>query len=86
MNNQKQLRLPFEPQRETRAERIERLLGGELRRYIEPASQLSFTAKAADRAASLAAAAVEKEDQGVKKQTPKKANAESAYKTISIQI
>ncbi len=39
---QKQLLLPFSPIKERRLERIERLLSGELRKHIRPASELTF--------------------------------------------
>jgi len=46
---------------ETRAARIERIMSGNLRQFIKPASQLRFSNEAARKANELAKSAISKE-------------------------
>ena len=48
--------LPMTDGRETQAERLRRILSGDLAQYVAPASTMTFTEPAAKRAAQIAKA------------------------------
>lgn len=48
----KQLRLPFPPPKESRAEKADRLLSGKLGYFVKPASELMFNYDQATKAAT----------------------------------